>query len=171
MTKKNKTYSIDLDLVIKILLILVLVLGLITIILFLIKKVLPAEKPALILPSQPLSSLKPSPSQTPKKTQTKPSPQPSYQPKTTSEKEEILDAAYRYVQSHSAPDQKFSLTLSSQVKKNRDEYALVQVDPIPAGSAEGAGVVLQKIGGLWIVMDMGTLLMDWHEQVPELFNF
>lgn len=89
----------------------------------------------------------------------------------SSETEEILNAVQNYAQSHSAPEQEFTVKLISKVKKGRDEYALVHVNPVPIDSAEPAGAVLQKIGGLWIVMDFGTLLMEWHQRVPELFNF
>jgi hypothetical protein len=36
------------------------------------------------------------------------------------------------------------------------------------GQWEGAGIILEKIGGKWVGQDMGSWLEDWKEKIPEL---
>jgi cytoskeletal protein RodZ len=172
VNKTKEIYiKIDLNLLIKILAIIALLLLILALSVFLLKGRSQKEEtiPATNVQTEEATTSPPTTKPTIKSPNPTPKPTPPYS--SESEREEILEATKKYVESHSAPGQQFNLILESKVKKGRNEYALVHVEPWPAGSAEPAGAILQKIGGLWIVMDFGTLLMEWQEQVPELFNF
>lgn len=77
----------------------------------------------------------------------------------------ILAAAHSYVSKNSAPGLQFTLTFKKQV----GNYAMVYVEPEP-GTADSAGVILEKISGQWVGQTMGTIFPEWEEKVPELFR-
>lgn len=112
-----------------------------------------------------------------KPTATPPPPTPTIVPTKVQEKQEeqveeagneeaeILAAAEAYVKKYTAPDLKYTLSL----RKIVGNYAMVDVTPEP-GTADPAAVILQKIGGSWVAVDMGTIFPEWEEKVPELFR-
>lgn len=91
-------------------------------------------------------------------------PKPALKP--ASENEQILAVARQYAQAHSVPNLKFSLKITKRV----GNYALVQVEP-EGGSAEGAAVILEKIGNRWQAQEMGTTFPEWEAKVPKLFEW
>lgn len=69
---------------------------------------------------------------------------------------QILSTVKNYVDATStASDYKL------EIFKHTKGWAIVSVIPVPEGSYEGAGVVLEKVDGKWIVRDMGTDLSDY----------
>lgn len=101
-------------------------------------------------------TLKPTPTVVKKQSSTK---------KIVDETKEILKVARRYADQYTAPDLKFE----TKLLKKLDEYALVDLVPEP-GTADPMAVVLQKIGGRWVGIDMGVFFPELREKVPELFE-
>ncbi len=81
----------------------------------------------------------------------------------SAEDKEILEVALQYVDANSA-DIKYKL----KILKKLDKWALVDV--IPLQELDPHMVILEKVGGFWKAREMGTLLVEWEEKVPELFK-
>ena len=78
----------------------------------------------------------------------------------------ILIATKEYVDAHSAPGMLFKLNITKRV----GGWAMVEV--IPLVDAEGAGVLLEKVKGKWVVRELGTVFESWRTKAPkELFDF
>lgn len=82
-----------------------------------------------------------------------------------SEEAGIWEAVYDY-----APQiDMMSPSVDFKLDKIVGNYALVQV--IPQGNAEGAALILEKVGGEWVVQDFGTYFPEWEEKAPALFQW
>lgn len=86
----------------------------------------------------------------------------TYSAKTPEDKQ-VLETARKFVNANSS-DVRYRL----EIGKKTGKYALVNV--IPLQELDPAMVILEKVGNKWVARDMGTLLEEWMEKVPELFK-
>jgi hypothetical protein len=82
---------------------------------------------------------------------------------TASENGEILAATRAYVDAQGG-----GVKYDLELLKRAGNWAFVSV--LPKENIEGAGVILEKVNGKWIVRDMGTDLSDWDKKAPKLFE-
>ena len=85
--------------------------------------------------------------------------------KTQLEKEQMFEAATEYIKRYSAEGMEIELKIIKQL----DKWALLKAIPITI-ETDNAGVVMEKVEGIWITRDFGTILPGWKEKVPELFE-
>jgi len=86
----------------------------------------------------------------------------------SADSQQMMLAARNFVKAHSVKGMTFNLTLKKQAR----EYALIHANPTGKwkGKADGAMVIMQKIGSNWVPQDMGSYMPEWEEKVPDLFK-
>ncbi len=81
------------------------------------------------------------------------------------EKEQMFEVATDYIKKYSVEDMEVEL----KVIKQLDKWALLEATPINI-ETDSVGVIIEKVDGIWVARDFGTILPDWEKKVPELFE-
>lgn len=84
-------------------------------------------------------------------------------PAKSPEDKQLLEAARKYVDANSS-DVRYKL----KILKKLNKWALVDV--IPLQELDPHMVIMEKMGGKWVAREMGTMLTEWEEKIPELFK-